>query len=393
MPLNLIDLIRASRISPAPDQGFRNYVAGSPTTGTAMTDYMVGTPLVLSTVQTFPVAPTTKVGQLTVTAASFNPGNGEVPSYYNVAYTVAFNAGAKWDSILDLEFVQQDRAGGNQLVIHQGPLDIEVQNPTHPGNFPWAVVRSCTVNTVAKTLTMVVTYQNYYMDTGSTQVGNTGRVNVPIQLTFRPEPHFNLRAYTSLPTPGAGLGSGRVPILTVLPFLQGQPTIYDYAPLSIATPVIGSSFSGAGNIAENGDFRFTRETPGSNIFYQSGVTFRGLNFTGSDTWTVAFNQRYPNDGSINTRLLRYSWDLWENGGWVEKQTTTQTFAAATASTYMADWTYSSNTPGTPPSTASIQVRFRAQVISPYTSAQGSTTFTYTVPNYTQYDTGGSGIQP
>jgi hypothetical protein len=385
VPLDLIGLIRASRNREAPGQGFKNYVAGSPTTGTAMTDYMTGTPLVLSTVQTYPVAPTTKVGQLTVTAASYNPGNGEVPPYYNVQYTATFNAGSKWDSILDAAYVAAD--GTNQVVIQPVTVDLPQGSINHPGSFPWASVRSLSVNTATRTLTVVITYQNYYEDTGSTQIGNSGRVTVPIQLTFQPEPHFNLRAYSGIPSPGAGIGSGVVPILTVQPFIAGQPTIYSYGTMSIATPQLGSSFSGSGNIAENGDFRFTREAPGTNIFYQSGVQFRALN---NASWSGVFEQRYPNDGSINTRQLRYSWDLWENGQWVEKQSLTSTSTSGTASTYIVDWTYSSNTPGTAPSVAQIQVRFRAQVISPFTSGEGSTTFTYTVPNYTQYDTGGSG---
>ena len=83
MTLSLIDLIRAGLVTPAPGQGFRNYVAGSPVTGTKMTDYVIGT--------------MTVSGQLIDT---FQPQFDQIPNNYTSTITADFTVvGSKFPSI------------------------------------------------------------------------------------------------------------------------------------------------------------------------------------------------------------------------------------------------------------------------------------------------------
>jgi len=397
MPLDLIGLIQASRGGAvAPGQGFRNYVAGSPVTGTKMTDYMVGTPLV-PTSQVQATDPTAKVGQLTVVSQTPDPVSEAVPAYTNVQYTVSYAGGSKADSIYDAAFVAAD--GANQIKVFGVLVD---GTSSHPVGFEWAKVRSYTVNPVAKTITAVVTYHQYY-DQSTVQAGDSYEVSVSVQLTFKHDQYFNLRAYSPVPTtpnpPGA------VKLMRVQPFLPGQPThlqwgssIQVLAPsLTFTTnnPYYPASWITSGDTAQEGSYLYKRVVPGQALsnYYHNGYMMQAQ-LNGS--WIGGFNSAYSSGTGINALNVTYYWQVWNGSAWVTDSTSVRTSIPSSIPdpVLLVYWDYSPLQTGGTPTVASITVRFGAQITSPFVSPIGwSPDYVISVPSYTERTPGGGGVQP
>lgn len=381
MPLNLIGLLKASRAGAAPGQGFKNYAAGSPTTGTAMTQYIVGQPFVTQNIS----GNTQTVGTLTPVSSTYVAGN-PIPAFTNVTLVASFLAGTKAESIYDAVFVVADAL--NQVLITQILTDGLTLDP----GFQYVTVRSVNVDWTAKTVTAVLTFNNSFGSSSGTwppSIGpaNAGYIYVRFRLSFVPEPFFNLRAYTGVPNDTGGFNE-----VVVRPYRNGQPTTTSFSGVFIPVPTSGT-WVGDGSFlsATTGGLYYVAETPGNSQtnFYLAGYSFRPQLDGG---WTSAWNTDY---GSYSPEV-RFRWYLQNSdGSW--PATPSLEYIATSLSqvmdslTFMATWTYPD---GENPSVASITVRLTVQVISPYTSAIGTyeRTITLNAKSFTLVGPGGGAVQ-
>lgn len=379
MPLNLIGLIQASRVNAAPGQGFKNYVVQAGT-GVAMSDYLFGTPLSYQSISG--VGQT--AGTMTQTSTTYNPGatGGSIPAFTNVTVVASYNAGSKLPAIYDPNYVAGDLA--NQILVENVFTD---GGSVQPG-FEYVTRRSVTVDTVNKTVTAVLTFNNNNSYVGTLpQAGSGGYKTINFRLGIRPEPHFNLRAYTGVP----GSASGHVGVY-VRPYRDGQPTPTFFPQIIAPVPSDSGSWVGDGsNIsAQKGDYLYYAQTPGSP---QSNYFLYGYRLRPSlaGTWFSDFTTDY----GVYGLQMRYRWFRKIGTEWVLQAEFTESQAVQTPSTPLnVTWSYPDQVN---PSPAAIELRFTAQVISPFNSPTPTTgvaqlEYTVTPPTLTLVGPGGGPVQ-
>lgn len=169
MTLSLIDLIRAGLVTPAPGQGFRNYVAGSPVTGTKMRDYVIGT--------------MTVSGQLIDT---FQPQFSQIASGYTSTITADFTVvGSKFPSI---RLAQPDGIRSGWYFYAQ---DLNPQSSQQPQFTINSVTWNAGLATIGFTLTGPYDSQTFKTPGSISTIvtpGNTsGNVNVEFRVVYQSE--------------------------------------------------------------------------------------------------------------------------------------------------------------------------------------------------------------
>ncbi len=335
MPLNLIGLIQASRRGAvAPGQGFRNYVAGSPVTGTKMTDYVVSS--------------------LTVTGAV--PAQfTEVPPFTNVTITATYAAGSKIQSIFDNTYVDRVTAVNGTLA-----WDVTPPGSALPFIGPWVQLRSFTHTPSGGggTIVATITLNNWAEYTGSLPpFGSSYRLFLPVAATLQPEPYFNPRRtsdYTQY---------------TVLPQVQGQPSP------NLIYPAHFTGINDAGTDwvdLENGQFRkgdevYSLDPLGTGNYKLIGYRIRS--FFPTSSWISQFNTNYM---SFNLSIEHTYQAQQPDSSWLDGYFASynQVFSPTQL------WGYYYGTPG-----QSFTLRCKTQITSPFTSPLGySPEFTFTIAN-------------
>lgn len=366
MPLNLIGLLQASRAGAAPGQGFKNYAAGAPTTGTAMSHYIVGDPLTSQSIS----GVAQLVGTLTPVSSTFTPGT-PVPAFTNVTVVASFQAGVKAESIYDAGFV----AGDTQSQVLVGP--VRTDGLALDTAFQYANIRSVSVDWATKRVTAVVTFNNSFSFSGASVPpfgpANSGYVYVPFRLSFRPEPYFNLRSYSGEPNNTGGFSE-----VVVRPYRTGQPTPAIFSGVFVPVPTDTGDWIGDGSLisATKGDFYYMNTSPGNTgtNYYLSGYVFRPQLNGG---WTSGFNTDYASHNpQVRLRWYRQAADAsWPSVPDVEQILTSVSANPATPQ-FLVTWSYPD---GENPSVNTITVRLEAQVISPFTSPVGYYDYTFALP--------------
>lgn len=325
MALNLIGLIQASRKGAvAFGQGFRNYVAGSPVSGTRMTDYVVNS-LTISG----------------ATPAEFT----EIPPFTNVTLTAAYTAGSKLPSIFDDTFTE--RVTGTNGTVS---WDVVPPGSALPYVGPWVELRSFTHTPTGGggTIVATLTLNNWAEYTGTLPpAGSSYRAFIPAAVTFKPEQFFNPRRTS--PTVQ----------YTVLPQVQGQPSpILIYAAAFQSINNAGSDWVdlGGGQYLK-GDEVYSLDAVSTGNYRLIGYRLKTAFSVSS--WISSFNSNYFAFGLQITYQYEQkqpdnSWLLWTSNTYSQVQNPTQ----------LQPILY-----GTPGQTFTL--RCKTQVVAPFTSPLGT----------------------
>jgi hypothetical protein len=259
-PLNLVGLLKASKVGAARGQGFRLYARGAGD-GARITDYMVTS--------------LTRTGG-TATGTPIAP-------FTNITFVAEYTQGDLADGIFDEQW-----DGQVQLVLGTPEVD---GFPAGPQEFfgPAGTLRSVAINRATREITATVTLNNwiYFDDDDPPLAGEGFFVAIPVALSFRPEMYFNV-ARTS-----------DTAIYSVRPYRLGQPT-----PESLPQSIIG--------IPSEDDWEWSEDPANPPNERVTGVTVR-CRFAGSGGgWWNNFNGDYAGTGLT----LEYTWERLVGAEWV-----------------------------------------------------------------------------
>lgn len=326
---SLIGLLRASKITEAPTQGFKNYVKGA-ASGVRMTDYIV----------------------LTHSLTSQNPGIAvQLPNFTSVTFTTAFTAGPKAKDIHDASYA-------NRVTLALGTVTadgIGAPTPLFIGDAN-AVVTSYSVDPIGQTITATVNFRNWvhYTGAGSAPTEAGYYVTVPLQIAYAPEPHFNSPVLTASTS------------YTVKPYRLGQPTPWYIDSISITT-------SSADDVWAVVDAAGNERVVGIILKAQ----FMGMTY---GNWWTAFN----NDYIAYAPTFTYQFQKLVNGEWVNQGSLISSVGANSLPLPSTGFS------GAPNDTA--QFRVIAQLIAPFQSQVAtSAPFTAVIPDKLRGPGGGEPV--
>lgn len=351
MAHNLNGLIQASRINPAIGQGFKNYVV-SAASGVRMTDYVVTSITIESANQP---------------GGSTIPPGTELPAFCSLNYNLRYVGGNKAYLIHDTGFAERVALTTGTVTYDSG--DGVTHKPFDPAIPEYTMYDAVRVsiddtNIASKLVTCRVNLANYVYYTPGVDTNPQGAPfgglgyykDIPLKFTYKTDPYF-----------AVGVDTGFV-TYRIKPYRIGQPT-----PRTIENPEI---------LARDLSYNATGPVYGTSLYRPRIGGFKvisGIIYTARfpqttyPFWTGDFNADYLN-GTGSLPVIEYTWEGFESGVWVTKAV--QTKVGANITNDLPTYTYQAA------KGASITVRVKARVISPFTSVQGiSNSVTDTVPSW------------